>query len=132
MKYISQLVLLIIVSNIYSADIIGSRGVVGNIELPVGYAIELLPGKHNQDMLAIKHGGISLLVLYLDYDGLNPHQYILGDGVKINNITWVVGIKGDYSGIIDGTGRYLSFSLSEFDKNEIPITVSMLNTVRMN
>ena len=113
-------------------DIIGSRGKVGEIELLDGYSLGKVSGKSNQDMIALNDSKYCKLVLFIDYDELNPHLYLGGEKLgKIGNINWINRNGGNYCGIIDGDNFYMSFEIDEFTQNN-PMITSMVSSIKVH
>lgn len=126
--FIIALMILLIHGALNGQDIIGSRGKVGEIELLDGYSFGIVSGKNNQDMITLNDRKYCKLVLFIDYDELNPHLYLKGE--KLGNINWIIRNGGSYCGIIDGDNFYISFEIDETTQNDLMV-ISMVSSIKV-
>ena len=119
--------------SVYCTEIIGSRGVIGLIDLPPGYYFGTYSGKNNEDMIVIYNGKTVSTTIHIDYDGLNPHDYLLGNKTKIGQVNWIHKDPNDIIkyGIIDGINYYVSFEIVDSNKAD-PMIISSLCSMKLN
>ena len=119
--------------SVYSTEIIGSRGVIGMIDLPPGYYFGPYSGKSNEDMIVIYNGKTVSTNIFIDYDGLNPHDYLKRNKTKIGQVNWNHMVEKDNinHGIIDGINYYVSFEIDDSNKADLMI-ISSLCSMKLN